>query len=48
MNDIAEETEFDIARRYAVLLNTIFSTAFYAPVLPISLLWGLIAIFLLG
>lgn len=46
MNILAEETEFDIAKRYAVLLNTMFSTAFYAPVMPIALVWGLVAILL--
>ena len=44
MNIIAEEPEFDIARRYATLLNTMFSTAFYAPIQPIVLIWGLFAI----
>lgn len=33
--------------RYATVLNTIFITAFYAPLIPIGLLWTLIGIFFL-
>lgn len=32
--------------KYAVILNTLFCTAFYAPILPITLFWGLLSIFL--
>ena len=46
MNTIAEPLEFDIALRYAIILNTLFSTAFYAPILPVTLVWGLIAVLL--
>ena len=42
LNNVYEEPEFDIARRYAVLLNTMFSTAFYSAIIPNCQIYAMI------
>jgi len=34
-----------IAERYAICLNTVFCVGFYAPIMPLSIPLGLIALF---
>ena len=45
LNKMYEDPEFDLTQRYAIVLNTLFTTAFYAPVLPVGICWAIIAIF---
>lgn len=37
-----EEPEFNIGLRYSWILNTMYMTAFYAPLIPIVLIYTLI------
>ncbi len=39
-----EEPIYDISLRYAVIINTMLLTAFYAPLIPIGLIWSSIFI----
>lgn len=43
-NDTFQKPAYDISLRYAAVLNTMLLTAFYAPLLPIGLLWGLVGL----
>ena len=44
LNKIFEKPEFNISKRYAVYLNTMFMCAFYSSVLPISIFWSILAL----
>ncbi|KRX05998.1 hypothetical protein PPERSA_01076 [Pseudocohnilembus persalinus] len=46
-NQLYQKPVFDIAQRYAYLINTLFLTALYAPLLPIGLLISLIGILII-
>ena len=41
---IFEKPEFNISKRYAVYLNTMFMWSFYSSVLPISIFWSILAL----
>ena len=45
LNNLYEDPEFKISQRYAVLLNTLFTTAFYSSILPFALIWGIFSVF---
>jgi len=47
MNTLYELAPYDISLRYAYLLNILFSTAFYAPVIPICMIYSLVAFLLM-
>lgn len=42
-----ENPEFEISQKYAFVLNTMFLTAFYTPLIPLALIYALIGIFLI-
>lgn len=47
MNAIYAYPEYDIAPRYAFLISMLFSCAFYAPLIPMAMVYTLIGIFLM-
>ena len=46
LNEIYEEVSFDIVSRYTTVLKSMYLTAFYAPILPIGVLWCLLGLLL--
>ncbi|EAS02382.2 phage head-tail family protein, putative (macronuclear) [Tetrahymena thermophila SB210] len=46
LNLISENPQFPIEERYAQLLTTMFTTAFYCPIVPITIIWSLICFIL--
>lgn len=44
LNTLMEEPEYDISIRYPIIINTIFVTAFYAPLIPLALIFGCLAL----
>jgi len=42
LNKIFEKPEFNISKRYAVYLDTMFMCALYSSVLPISIFWSIL------
>ena len=44
LSRIHEGLDFDIAGRYANNLNLMWTVAFYAPMIPISLVWTLLTL----
>ncbi|EGR30034.1 phage head-tail family protein, putative, partial [Ichthyophthirius multifiliis] len=46
LNTMFENSQFPIEERYSQILVTMFTTAFYAPILPTSIMWSCLALFL--
>ncbi|KAL4489887.1 hypothetical protein ABPG72_010786 [Tetrahymena utriculariae] len=46
LNLIYENPQFPIEERYAQLLTTMFTTAFYCPIVPMTIIWSLICFIL--
>ncbi|KAL4489888.1 hypothetical protein ABPG72_010787 [Tetrahymena utriculariae] len=46
LNQLFENPQFQIQERYAQILMTMFTTAFYSPIVPMSLFWSLIGLIL--
>lgn len=44
MNVLFEDPNYNIALRYAYVLNSMFITAFYAPLIPIVLIWTVLGL----
>jgi hypothetical protein len=40
---VFEGVDFDIALKYAGIMSTMFASAFYAPIIPVALVWSIIA-----
>lgn len=40
LNEMMEEPAYDISVRYPIIINSIFVTAFYAPLIPLALVYG--------
>eukprot|EP01016_Furgasonia_blochmanni_P004483 TRINITY_DN1173_c0_g1_i2.p1 TRINITY_DN1173_c0_g1~~TRINITY_DN1173_c0_g1_i2.p1 ORF type:complete len:279 (-),score=51.93 TRINITY_DN1173_c0_g1_i2:190-1026(-) len=43
LHEVYEGVDFSIAFRYAGIMRTMFATAFYAPIIPLALVWSIIA-----
>lgn len=39
-----EDVEYNIAKRYAEIMKTMWFTFFYAPAIPIGILWSIFGI----
>ncbi|EWS72684.1 kinase domain protein (macronuclear) [Tetrahymena thermophila SB210] len=46
LNQLYENPEFQIQERYAQILMTMFTTAFYSPIVPMTIFWSLIGLIL--
>ncbi|KAL4484377.1 hypothetical protein ABPG74_019554 [Tetrahymena malaccensis] len=46
LNLLSENPQFPIEERYAQLLTTMFTTAFYCPIVPMTIIWSLICFIL--
>ncbi|KRX04521.1 hypothetical protein PPERSA_04336 [Pseudocohnilembus persalinus] len=46
LNNIFEEPEFDIVKRYSDCLQSMYLCAFYSPILPVGMIWSILGIFL--
>ncbi|KAL4484378.1 hypothetical protein ABPG74_019555 [Tetrahymena malaccensis] len=46
LNLLYENPQFQIQERYAQILMTMFTTAFYSPIVPITIFWSLIGLIL--
>eukprot|EP00825_Cyclidium_porcatum_P005030 TRINITY_DN123_c0_g1_i3.p2 TRINITY_DN123_c0_g1~~TRINITY_DN123_c0_g1_i3.p2 ORF type:complete len:633 (-),score=112.39 TRINITY_DN123_c0_g1_i3:159-2057(-) len=44
LNVLFEEPNYSIALRYAYVLNSMFITAFYAPLIPVTLIWTVLGL----
>eukprot|EP01016_Furgasonia_blochmanni_P028922 TRINITY_DN3045_c0_g1_i7.p2 TRINITY_DN3045_c0_g1~~TRINITY_DN3045_c0_g1_i7.p2 ORF type:complete len:400 (+),score=43.92 TRINITY_DN3045_c0_g1_i7:2281-3480(+) len=45
LHQVYEGVDFDIAARYAGIIKTMFTTALFASLLPVGLVWAMLAIF---
>ena len=41
-----EDVQYNMAKRYAEIMKTMWFTFFYAPALPIGIVWSTVGIFL--
>ena len=40
-----EKVDYNIAKRYADILKTMWFTFFYAPAIPIGIVWSMVGLF---